>query len=97
MPANIPSKPGQFPGIAKGAAVTRNTMTAPATGVLILERLPAVKARTGLSRSEIYRRVQTGGFPAPIKLGERASAWSASEVDSWIAARIAERDGKGTA
>ena len=75
----------------------REMMTTPATGVLILERLPQVKARTGLSRSEIYRRTADGRFPAPIKLGERASAWNAVEVDSWITARIAARDAKAAA
>ena len=77
--------------------MTQHTMTAPATGALILERLPRVKARTGLSRSEIYRRVVAGDFPAPIKLGERASAWSAAEVDGWITGRIAARDAKAAA
>lgn len=77
--------------------MTRDTMTAPATGALILERLPQVKARTGLSRSEIYRRVSAGDFPAPCKLGERASAWNAAEIDSWITARIAMRDAKAAA
>jgi len=57
-----------------------------------LERLPQVKARTGLSRSEIYRRISFGDFPRAIKLGERASAWSSSEIDAWIADRIASRD-----
>lgn len=59
-----------------------------------LERLPSVRARTGLSRSEIYRRIAVGAFPPPVKLGERASAWSMVEVDTWIATRIAERDAK---
>src|SRR3546814_10194196 len=42
-----------------------------------LQRLPQVTARTGLSKSEIYRRIaaRPPTFPAPIKLGERASAW----------------------
>jgi prophage regulatory protein len=62
---------------------------------LILERLPEVKARTGLSRSEIYRRIQTRSFPAPIKLGQRASAWVTSEVEQWIQARIEARDALG--
>ena len=69
----------------------------PATGALILERLPQVKARTGLGRSEIYRRIAAGNFPAPIKLGERASAWVASEVDAFIESRIAARDAKAAA
>ena len=66
-------------------------------GDLILERLPQVKARTGLSRSEIYRRISIGDFPAPVKLGQRASAWSKHEVDAWISQRIAQRDAKGAA
>jgi prophage regulatory protein len=69
----------------------------PTPGDLTLERLPQIKARTGLSRSEIYRRIALGEFPAPIKLGRRASAWSKHEVDAWIAQRIAERDAKGAA
>ena len=68
-----------------------------APGALILERLPRVKARTGLGRSEIYRRIAADKFPAPIKLGERASAWNAAEIDSWILARIAARDAKAAA
>lgn len=58
----------------------------------MLERLPRVRARTGLSRSEIYRRIAQGTFPKPIKLGMRASAWAEHEVTAWIAARIAARD-----
>lgn len=61
---------------------------------LILCRLPQVRIRTGLSRSEIYRRIAGGDFPKPIKLGPRASAWAEHEVTAWIAARIAARDEK---
>jgi prophage regulatory protein len=53
-------------------------------------RLPAVKARTGLSRSTIYLRVSEGAFPKPINLGPRAVGWIESEIESWLAARIAE-------
>ena len=73
--------------------MTRETI-APAMGALILERLPQVLRRTGLSRSEWYRQIASGSAPQPVKLGERASAWSAAEVDSWIAARIEARDAK---
>lgn len=62
-------------------------------GKFTLERLPAVKARTGMSRSKIYRLVAAGDFPRPIKLGERASAWIASEIDAWIAGRDAKASG----
>ncbi|HEY4583241.1 MAG TPA: AlpA family transcriptional regulator [Lysobacter sp.] len=70
----------------------------PNAGNLTLLRLPEVCRRTGLSRSEIYRRIgSSGAFPAPIKLGERASAWPEHEVSAWIAARVAERDAKAAA
>lgn len=58
-----------------------------------LLRLPAVISRTGLSRSSVYRRVADGTFPAPVKIGERSCAWASHEVDAWIAATIALRDG----
>jgi prophage regulatory protein len=54
----------------------------------IILRLPAVKARTGLSRSTIYLRVSEGAFPPPVSLGARAVGWLESEVDGWLAAQI---------
>lgn len=53
-----------------------------------LLRLPDVEARTGLRRSHIYHLSSRGQFPRPLKLGDRASAWVAGEVDDWIMARI---------
>lgn len=58
-------------------------------------RLPAVKQRTGLSRSTIYLRISHGEFPAPISLGGRTVGWVESEVDEWISRQIADaRAGK---
>ena len=57
-----------------------------------LVRIRDILSRTGLSRSEIYRRIAAGDFPKPIKLGARASAWAEHEVTAWITARIAARD-----
>ncbi|MES9971414.1 MAG: AlpA family transcriptional regulator [Candidatus Thiodiazotropha sp.] len=51
-------------------------------------RLPAVKARTGLSRSTLYLRVTEGSFPKPISLGSRAVGWIESEVDEWLNQQI---------
>ncbi len=69
----------------------------PPAGSLLLERLPRVRTRVGLSRSELYRRIALGTFPAPIKLGERVSAWNAAEVDRWIVDRIEARDARSAA
>ncbi|MFZ5620689.1 MAG: helix-turn-helix transcriptional regulator [Pseudomonadota bacterium] len=51
-------------------------------------RLPAVKARCGLSRSAIYQRIADGNFPAPVPLGGRAVGWSEQEISEWIESRI---------
>jgi prophage regulatory protein len=54
-------------------------------------RLATVKARTGLSRSTLYRRVAEGRFPAPVALGGRSIGWLNTEVDAWIAQQIQAR------
>jgi len=51
-------------------------------------RLPAVKARTGLSRSTIYLRISKNEFPAPISLGGRAVGWVDSEINNWLSEKI---------
>lgn len=51
-------------------------------------RLPAVKSRTGLSRTSVYKKIALGEFPPPIRLGARAVAWVESEVEAWLADRI---------
>ena len=61
-------------------------------------RLPEVRARCGLSRSEIYRRESLGEFPKRVKLGARSVGWVSSEVEEFIGARIREsRGGKASA
>lgn len=52
-------------------------------------RLKQVAAIVGLGRSSIYRKVQEGTFPSPIKLGgARASGWISTEVYDWIEDQI---------
>lgn len=61
-----------------------------------LIRINEVKARTGLSRSEIYRREALGQFPGRVSLGARSVGWPSTEIQDWIEARIREgRNGKG--
>ena len=52
-------------------------------------RLPEVMARTGLSRSTIYVRLDQGRFPRPVSLGGRAVGWIEAELDEWMRERIA--------
>lgn len=46
-----------------------------------------VERLTGLSKASIYRKMRDGAFPLPLKLGARAVAWRADEVDDWLASR----------
>ena len=68
----------------------------PSKPVRIL-RSPEVEARTGLSRSTIYRWRVAGRFPPPVVMGGRTVGWLESDVDTWIRERAAERRGGGTA
>ena len=47
-------------------------------------RIFEVSDRTGLPRSSIYAKIQTGNFPRPIKLGARSVGWLESDVNQWV-------------
>jgi prophage regulatory protein len=51
-------------------------------------RLPDVKQKTGLSRSQIYRLIDHGDFPRQVQLGDRASGWIEAEIEKWLLERI---------
>ena len=55
-------------------------------------RRPDVEAKTGLSRSGIYDLMKAKKFPRPVPLGEKAVGWLESEIENWIAERVAERE-----
>ena len=44
------------------------------------------------SRVHLWRLIKKGQFPTPIKLGEGRNAFVESEIDKWLASKIAERD-----
>jgi prophage regulatory protein len=54
-----------------------------------LLRFPAVRERTGLSRSTIWRLEQRGQFPRHHQISANVVAWSEDEVSGWIRARVA--------
>lgn len=47
-----------------------------------------VRKKVKLSDSTIYRLINKGQFPPPIKLSERSSGWLSSEIDAWLEMRI---------
>ncbi len=52
------------------------------TGAVL--RRGQVEREVGLKRSTIYQRMQEGTFPRPIRLGERAVGWRASDIERFL-------------
>ena len=75
------------PTAAERAAADRAASAAAAVPNALL-RTPDVCAVTGMARPTLYEAMAKGLFPRPIKLGEKSSAWPASEVNAILAARI---------
>lgn len=51
-------------------------------------RLPSVSEKVGLSRSQIYKLIQQGEFPEPIKLGPKISVWIEEKLEAWMDTKI---------
>lgn len=50
-------------------------------------KIREVMARVGLARPTLYRMMQAGTFPKPIKVTSHAARWPVAEVDAWLASR----------
>lgn len=42
---------------------------------------------TGLSRTTVWRLVNSGDFPAPVSLGVSSIGWNSDQIDAWIQSR----------
>ena len=49
--------------------------------------LPEVTAKTGKSRTTLWRDVRAGRFPPPIKLGGNRIGWLEEEITEWQESR----------
>ncbi|MEI8717361.1 helix-turn-helix transcriptional regulator [Mesorhizobium sp. ISC11] len=47
-------------------------------------RRRTVLARTGLSRSTMYRKIAEGTFPAQIKISVNGAGWRESDINRWV-------------
>lgn len=54
-------------------------------------RLPSVLTMIGCSKPTLYSWVRKGVFPAPLKIGPKATGWLLSEIEAWVAARANDR------
>lgn len=52
-------------------------------------RVGEVRKITGLSKTELYRRIGAGLFPRQHRLSHRVSVWIESEVAAWVQQQIA--------
>jgi prophage regulatory protein len=53
--------------------------------------LPAVAKWSGYSAPGVYKSMDRGTFPRPIKLGPNRVAWLRSDLARWLASRVATR------
>lgn len=53
--------------------------------------LKEVEALTSLKKSTLYALMNAGEFPAPIPVTPGRRAWAVTEIQVWIAARVASR------
>ena len=72
------------PPVKSPQSVEQGTSTLPAK----LLRFPDVRARTGLSRSTIWRLERRGDFPLHRRISPNAVAWLDEEVTAWIWGRV---------
>jgi prophage regulatory protein len=56
-------------------------------------RIKDVVGKVGISRSQVYRLIQAGLFPSPLKIGPKVSVWSEAHVEGWML-DIQEQSGK---
>ncbi len=48
-----------------------------------------VQHETGLSRTALYRLIAANDFPKQVRLSTNTVGWLSSEVNAWIASRVA--------
>lgn len=55
-------------------------------------RLKTVLARTGLSRTTLYRKMGDGTFPQNVKISVHGAGWRESAINRWIADPVGYRE-----
>jgi prophage regulatory protein len=49
-----------------------------------LLRIRDLSKLVGLSAGSIYRKIGEGGFPKPLRIGERSVRWRVGDVRAWL-------------
>lgn len=78
------------PRARRGNALAIETARAEGGAAFKLIRFPAVRERTGLSRSTIWRLERQGAFPRHHRISPNAVAWVEDDVAKWIQSKVEE-------
>jgi prophage regulatory protein len=56
-------------------------------------RIGDVSAKTGLSKSMVYKLIKADDFPKPVQLSARAVGWDADLINGWLANKLGKTGG----
>ena len=87
--SSLPSRPKKQRLVQPAAAAVRRPTVSPARLITKVE----LRQLVPYTPQHILRLEKRGRFPRRIQVGPNRVGWLLSEVESWIAARVAERDG----
>lgn len=46
-----------------------------------------ILASLGVSKTTLWRMINAGTFPAPLKIGERLNGWKVETFEQWLTAK----------
>lgn len=55
----------------------------------LLYRADDLTKMLGFGKAHLYSLMKRGEFPQPIKIGQRAVAWPAQTIETWLSERMA--------
>lgn len=56
-------------------------------------RAQELATRLAVHRTTLWRWVQDGHLPPPVRLGPNTVAWDCTQIDAWLAERTGRVDG----
>jgi len=72
----------------EGNGTTNGALVETHAAAVTLLRFPAVRERTGLSRSTIWRLERQGAFPRHHRISANAVAWIENDIANWIRSKV---------
>jgi prophage regulatory protein len=57
------------------------------SGSKLIRGWAGASAKTGLGRTQLWRKVRAGTFPAPIEISDNSIGWPEEAIDAWLRSR----------